>query len=1004
MLKFRIIAHTNFGEQIGICGSTKAFGNWDWKKCLMLKTDGNSFPLWYTDRALDFFGAEAVEYKYLKVRDDGSMDWENMGGANRFVPADALKGRGIGTPSVIILDDGGFGYIQPVPKAVFEASAEYPEEAIEKLYRFPAGSHEPSGPSGLKIAIIGSSVAAGYDAWLRKGWVFSFARDVRKKFGHHVINVSQSGANVRTTRDRFVSVISPVKPDVVIIALSLGNEGIAHCDPHHRPACQRAFEVGVEELVRMTKKEGAVPVLGGVYPNGSYTKDHRSFVLSTQKKMQEMGAAFYFDWLGGLDRGDGKWKVGINFDDAHPNSEGHRLMFEQIPLQEFNDAIQSACLEANTPTIRAKKEQRRKQVADTKPSPEKGKGIVTANGGHTRKPAPTRPPQVARQVSPATPKSEIVSEISSPRLPPVTRPRSISHVPPKQGDKDAKGNPLLVDSTRRLSLGGGRQGGGGGARERAQTDVQVAEGVTPSTSALSATSELQSKQALPLGPVDGQLEKERGGGSSQGPTATPTSTSAPEELPAAVRFVDASGFFTVSGFPSDRLVVVENRSQHTYAVHPAWKELQRAFVAGFERMPAGLYIRPEAEPAFVEGGGETGSSSSSSGSSSFGGDFGKPVCFSVNEKGELASEAKIPPLSVSRFEFGEKFYGQCAEILFFDGKLGILREKDGSVRVINEAESEYNIQPMWKEVQGCMAGVPEGVYEDSEYVHMENSEAPQFSTLFIDKDGLQSRVKAPPHSCRVYTRVSDLHDRSRCVIIPLGDRCSARMLLHKLEWDGPCFPFDLTRTTQLSDIADMIRCDFWGMVDPESLWYDWEHGRYRHTKWTGLSFAHEVEEGEDPSNEEDQKKIFQRMESRYTSRIARFWYAVHCSDEVLFLRTGSSTREEVENLIEVFGEKCSASRRVRLMLISGQEDSVFEGIPGVVHFNHVFDPDRMAAEKGHWEWETKNFEGMMKVAKLTTRNLYWTPNKPPGGRGTGREIYLRLASATDLSRRLGRDV
>lgn len=65
-----------------------------------------------------------------------------------------------------------------------------------------------------------------------------------------------------------------------------------------------------------------------------------------------------------------------------------------------------------------------------------------------------------------------------------------------------------------------------------------------------------------------------------------------------------------------------------------------------------------------------------------------------------------------------------------------------------------------------------------------------------------------------------------------------------MEYDGPAFPFDLTRTTNIADVADAIKHGFDDMWNPALLHYSADAGRIYHSKWSGLSFAHEVEETE----------------------------------------------------------------------------------------------------------------------------------------------------------------
>jgi hypothetical protein len=90
-----------------------------------------------------------------------------------------------------------------------------------------------------------------------RGWVWLLEQALQQKYGHKLVNVSEVGANVSRTIARFTSIVTPEQPDVVIIALSLGNEGLAYCPPHERRAIQRRFESGLQQLVKMTRSLGA---------------------------------------------------------------------------------------------------------------------------------------------------------------------------------------------------------------------------------------------------------------------------------------------------------------------------------------------------------------------------------------------------------------------------------------------------------------------------------------------------------------------------------------------------------------------------------------------------------------------------------------------------------------------------------------------------------------------------------------------------------------------------
>lgn len=319
MYRFQITAHTQVGESIAIVGNIPEFGEWDVTKCLELRTSGDRYPLWWVETDIDLSpfldpaNDQRIEYKYVRLYPDEGVEWETQG-SNRWLPLDPQPGS-----FTITVEDGQFGRVQPWPFGYWDAP------------RTPL----PKAKDGLKIVVIGSSVAEGYNAWLFKGWVWRLEQALNAKYGHQVVNVSQLGTNITTTMERFSRVVPPEKPDIVIISLSLGNEGLAYCPPHERPAVQRRFETGLQELVKMTQDLGALPMLGAVYPHGDYTPDHNWFLQDTHQRMRSWGIPL-LNWLAALNNGQGRWKPGISFEPPHPNTEGHRLMYEAIDLSLFN--------------------------------------------------------------------------------------------------------------------------------------------------------------------------------------------------------------------------------------------------------------------------------------------------------------------------------------------------------------------------------------------------------------------------------------------------------------------------------------------------------------------------------------------------------------------------------------------------------------------------------------------------------------------------------------------
>jgi lysophospholipase L1-like esterase len=749
MYRFQIGARTQPGETIHLVGSTPELGQWDANQGIPLHTSRDRYPLWWVDLEIGVAPSspsshpQTVEYKYVLLDAEGNVQWEAWG-TNRWIPIERDR-----PPSPIVVDDGWFGYIQPWPYGYLQ----------QPITPTPLAQ----SPDGLKIAIVGSSVALGCSAWLLKGWAWHLERALNQTYGHQLVNLSELGANVSTTIARFERVVTPEQPDVVIIALSPGNEGLAYSRPHERRAVQRRFESGLQQLAKMIRELGALPILGGVYPHGDYSPEQTWLLRDTHQRMLSWDIPI-LDWLAVVDDGEGRWKAGTSFDAAHPNTEGHRLMFEAIDQSLFQ--IDKA------------------ELAQAKKRPQQTKEIAI--------------------------------------------------------------------------------------------------------------------------------------------------------------YRDNWGF-RVLAHPNEKRLRVINTSKSSYTISPDWQELQTTLQSQAKLMP-GIYIAKNAP----------------SGTLPF---------LSVREDGAIETIADIPPAADLEYSPAfDLFSPKVSEILFYDGHLGILKESDRCLRVINETDREYNIHPMWQEVRSALKAMLPGVYEEPLHPN-----AP-FRTMLVGSDGLESRVKAPPKSSILFQYQCRLSDISRIAILPLGDRCAVRMLLYKMEYDGPAFPFDLTRTTKLADVADIIAKDFQDLWNPAFLHYNPDEKRIYHAKWSGLSFAHEVEETDDPLN--DMYPVHERMRLRYTARSQRFQYAVRQCDEVLFVRTGTTDRGQVSDLIDKLTEKCKG-KPFRILLISPQPSDEFLGLPEVLHYDLEFNPDRMYADLEHWMYCTEVMRGILASLGISSKNLFWCPPNPP---------------------------
>ncbi len=395
--------------------------------------------------------------------------------------------------------------------------------------------------------------------------------------------------------------------------------------------------------------------------------------------------------------------------------------------------------------------------------------------------------------------------------------------------------------------------------------------------------------------------------------------------------------------PEEKSLRVMNTSRYTYTISPDWQELQTALASNARLIP-GIYVARNVPRG------------------------GLPY-FWVQENGQIETAVDIPPGADLDYATAYTLFSpQGSQTLFYDGYVALLKQSDRQLYLINESDHEYNIHPMWQEVRRALKAMPAGVYQDP--LH---PDAP-FRTLMIGPEGLESRVKAPPRSSLLLQYQCPLSGISRVAILPLGDRCAARMLLYKLQYDGPAFPFDLTRTTNLGDVADIVANDFQDMWNPAYLHYNPIEKRIYHGKWSGLSFAHEVEDDEDPVH--NMFPIHERMRSRYSARAERFRYTLRHCDKALFVRTGGTHRGYVIDLMQKLEVKCQG-KPFRLLLISPQPSEEFANLPNVLHYNLEFNPDRMYADAGYWLHCTEIMRQILESLGISSNNLFWCPPNPP---------------------------
>ena len=312
------------------------------------------------------------------------------------------------------------------------------------------------------------------------------------------------------------------------------------------------------------------------------------------------------------------------------------------------------------------------------------------------------------------------------------------------------------------------------------------------------------------------------------------------------------------------------------------------------------------------------------------------------------------------------FYPKNPRVIFYDGSVGILKDDDENVRIVNQTDQVLNIHPRWPEVH-TLKSLAQGVYEA---IHGPDL---RFRTMLIGPHGLESHVHIRAKSVLAFRYRRELPEINRVAVVPLGDRCAVRLLLRKLEYTGPLFPFDLVRTTNTTDIVDIMDAGFSDMWNPELLDYSAEAGRIFHRNWSGLSFAHEVQDHEKP--ESDMTPIYNRMSTRYSARAERFRYTLQTCDDVLFVRTGIADRNSTINLVEALA-KHRRGKRFRVLLLSAQPTDELANLDRVLHYPVEFNPDRMCADEGHFMQCAALMRGILDELGVSEKNLFWCPSHP----------------------------
>ena len=179
------------------------------------------------------------------------------------------------------------------------------------------------------ISFFGSSVCKGVGAADNKGyaWLLKY-NNVIDSTQFNYFNVSTGGDNTIKIEkfNRLATNLYPTNPDIVVLGLSLGNEGIRiPFDEDGREKILEQYRSRLLILADSLDKQGVKPIIVNCYPHLFFNEDHYRFT----KRMNRIINTWNYpsvNVLGSIDDGLGKWAEGYSNDPWHPNFKGHLEM------------------------------------------------------------------------------------------------------------------------------------------------------------------------------------------------------------------------------------------------------------------------------------------------------------------------------------------------------------------------------------------------------------------------------------------------------------------------------------------------------------------------------------------------------------------------------------------------------------------------------------------------------------------------------------------------------
>jgi lysophospholipase L1-like esterase len=193
------------------------------------------------------------------------------------------------------------------------------------------------------LTFWGSSVCNGTGAENKHGYAWkAYHGNIIDTTRYAYANASTGGDNTLKVEqfDRLTQKLYPTQPDIVVIGLSLSNEGIRRAmDENEREQILEQFRSRLLALADSLDRQGIQPVIANCYAHSFFSPEHYRFT----RRMNEILNTWKYpsiNILGTIDDWRGRWGEGYAHDPGHPNDKGHQEMAYAIVPSLF-DAIQA---------------------------------------------------------------------------------------------------------------------------------------------------------------------------------------------------------------------------------------------------------------------------------------------------------------------------------------------------------------------------------------------------------------------------------------------------------------------------------------------------------------------------------------------------------------------------------------------------------------------------------------------------------------------------------------